>query len=96
MGATEGSREAGGGAGLWREIMHGALGPAGTRAVNLQGEEGGFAGSVPALLALNAPLIGLGVMQIRVCRSPDWVVEELSRPPALIFSAASQFLSPAP
>ena len=41
--------------------MNGALGPAGTRAINLHGEEGGFAGSVPALLTLNAPLIGLRV-----------------------------------
>lgn len=57
----EAGKELGGGAGLWREIMNGALGPAGTRAINLHGEEGGFAGSVPALLTLNAPLIGLWV-----------------------------------
>lgn len=57
----EAGKELGGGAGLWREIMNGALGPAGTRAINLHGEEGGFAGSVPALLTLNAPLIGLRV-----------------------------------
>lgn len=57
----EAGKELGGGASLGREIMNGALGPAGMRAINLHGEEGGFAGSVPALLTLNAPLIGLRV-----------------------------------
>lgn len=48
----EAGKEPGGGAGLLREIMNGALGPAGTRAINLHGEEGGFAGSVLYLRCL--------------------------------------------
>lgn len=55
-------KELGGGLGLQGEIMNSALEQAGVGAINLRGEGGAcFAGSVPAMLPLNIPLIGLEI-----------------------------------
>lgn len=48
-----------------------------------------FAGSVPALLTLNVPLIGLGIYANPAVKAPWLGCRGIVRPPALIFSAAS-------